>query len=271
MYRNNMTVLLHATYFGVFFLMYACAPSKFAGNSNKKDSVNTSTQGQPIANGQPATDIASDQAKPDLDVQTTSKPQKCSEQYKVPGTANLWLAGAPNGTSLSYTAGKKQSVDSAPAHSPVEVIPSMAECLKPGATIAFDVAGKISHGNSGFTDGDGDLRYIPSHQKHAVLGKSDITAPINSMIAVFTGDQPLNVSNPPPALNYAQQAQRDLDVQNPLLNQIFFIGNGVNASGKQQQFIVPEGTRHLYLGIMDEFEWNNNSGELQGGIVFIPQ
>jgi hypothetical protein len=35
----------------------------------------------------------------------------------------------------------------------------------------------------------------------------------------------------------------------------------VNSSDDVQQFIIPSGATRLYIGQMDEYEWNNNTGE----------
>jgi len=48
----------------------------------------------------------------------------------------------------------------------------------------------------------------------------------------------------------------------PLLQQTFFIGDGLtgNGSGTVQTFIVPAGATRLYLGSVDGFGWYNNTG-----------
>src|ERR1051326_4776592 len=57
-----------------------------------------------------------------------------STSFSVPGTANPWLAGMPNGSAAC-------GGDSAPAESPV-----LAQPVIPGTVLSFDVSGSTDHG-----------------------------------------------------------------------------------------------------------------------------
>ena len=41
---------------------------------------------------------------------------------------------------------------------------------------------------------------------------------------------------------------------------MFFIGDGKTSSGALRRYLVPAKATRLYLGVMDGYEWNNNSG-----------
>ena len=51
----------------------------------------------------------------------------------------------------------------------------------------------------------------------------------------------------------------------------FFVGDGQNADGLVQQFIVPAGATRLYLGTMDGFGWFNNSGAIAVTVTAVPE
>ena len=46
----------------------------------------------------------------------------------------------------------------------------------------------------------------------------------------------------------------------PQLKQVFFIGDGKTSSGALRRYLVSVKATRLYLGVMDGYEWNNNSG-----------
>ena len=64
----------------------------------------------------------------------------------------------------------------------------------------------------------------------------------------------------------------------PALNQVFFIGDGLatikdgkNTTTLAQTFIAPTGATRLFLGTMDAYEWNNNSGSFSVTLTAIPE
>ena len=94
-------------------------------------------------------------------------------------------------------------------------------------------------------------------------GKSNVIAPINALMGVFLTDAALPVGrahDAPPMLDFSTPGSRDFEVLEPVVNQVFFIGDGKRADGSDQSFVVPEGATRLFLGSMDAFEWNNNGG-----------
>ena len=103
----------------------------------------------------------------------------------VPGSANPWLAGMPDGTPAS-------SGDVAPGESPVLAPIS----LVPGSSLSWSASGTVSHG--GETSGpDGGTPF--SHSAGAEHGKSDIVAPINALLGVFLAASSRTVPHLPPS------------------------------------------------------------------------
>ena len=198
-------------------------------------------------------------------------PQNCSQAYEVPATSNPYLAGMPESASLTYnlTSSDPQSpTDRAKGQSPILIVPSNAGCFGPGSILAFTVSGGITHNKQNSqSDANGDARVIVSHQLGGVNGKSDITAPIDSLIGVFLSDSDPSQLTPAAKLDFSTPASRDYRLLSPQLGQIFFIGTGRTAEGDYRQVTVPAGATRLYFATMDTYQWNNNEGALRGSIL----
>jgi hypothetical protein len=97
------------------------------------------------------------------------------------------------------------------------------------------------------------------HRGGAENGISDIAAPMNSLVGVFLSDEPPDGSKAPRALDY-KSIRRSKDSIAPALKQVFFIGDGRRSGGGLRRYLVPRGATRLFLGVMDGYEWNNNSG-----------
>jgi hypothetical protein len=175
----------------------------------------------------------------------------------VPGTSNPWLAGMPDGTEAAIG-------DAAPANSPILVNIK----LTAGSRIEVSNAtGGVSHGFYPLVGPDGCQNaiecqfesFIISHDVGAEYGKSNLIAPINSLVGVFL-DNNIPIDPTPPALDFTDLASRDYTELHPVLKQMFFVGNGKTSSGIQQKIFVPASATKLYLGTMDGIEWNNNNG-----------
>ena len=82
-------------------------------------------------------------------------------------------------------------------------------------------------------------------------GISGFSADRNTaLFGVFTGStEPANPA--PPSLNFT--GNTSFAALSPLLNQTFFIGDGLTGttSGVPQEFVVPTGATQLYLGLAD--------------------
>jgi hypothetical protein len=176
----------------------------------------------------------------------------------VPGTSDLWLAGMPPGSRASGT-------DVAPNQSPVEVTDFS---LQVGAILAFRAVGLVSNGVCGPpfcpTFGpDGGIKpdQVPFfHDNGAENGISNLGAPINSLIGLFLGSSAPILAPAAASLDFNSLAAQDYLILSPLLQQAFFIGDGLTIDGIQQHIIIPVGASRLYLGTMDGCCWIDNSG-----------
>jgi hypothetical protein len=182
----------------------------------------------------------------------------------VVGLANPWLAGMPDGTTANW-------YDSAPSNSPVAF---QGVTITPGATLNISFTGSISNGPQYQSFGpDGDSTRMRDNNWATQNGGSEhgianLQAPICSMVGVFLDDRQPDSSPAPPALDFSTDISRDFATLSPLLKQPFFIGDGFRADGTtKQSFIVPAGATRLYVGIMDGFQWSNNSGTMSTTVV----
>src|SRR5665213_3496580 len=176
----------------------------------------------------------------------------------VPGTANPWLSGMPNGSTASAHCG---NVDSAPAESPVQVtgLPLVA-----GDLISFSASGSVSFGPGyPLNPPDGDpvtpIRN-PAHDGGSENGLPDCRTPYDSLVGVFLDATQPTSSAIPVALDFSSSATRDYTNLVPALKQIFFIGDGLTSAGAVQNIVVPQGATRLYLGTMDGCGWYDNLG-----------
>jgi RHS repeat-associated protein len=168
-----------------------------------------------------------------------------SIRVTVPGTADPWLAGMPDGASAS-------GGDTAPAHSPVQIfgIP-----FTEGQRLRFAAQGGVS-ADPDFPLLAPDGGSLQTHSSGAENGIASYVAPISSLVGVFL-DQAIPTSTPAPL-----DSENDPDSVEiaPALKQVFFIGDGRTSAGLQQQITVPPGATRLFLGVMDGFGWFNNPG-----------
>lgn len=167
----------------------------------------------------------------------------------VPGTANPYLAGMPNGSTCC-------GGDSVPAQSPTQVT---GLTLVPGSTLSFVVTGSVNFGPgpSGNPPDGGVSASTPANN-----GISGASWPANALVGVFL-DNSLPTATPAPAdLNFSTAGATSFTSLSPALKQAFFIGDGLtgNGTGAVQTFVVPAGATRLFLGTSDGFGWFNNSG-----------
>jgi hypothetical protein len=153
--------------------------------------------------------------------------------------------------------------DSAPAQSPTEVL---GLPLTPGAMLTFSATGATDHcigGGCGLAGPEGDFgegAYIHGAEN----GLSGVTALIDALMGVFVGPAAPDTTSPtPPDLSFGTAAERDFATLAPLLEQVFFIGDGRRNDGVTvQTFVVPTGATRLFLGPMNGCCWNDNFGSL---------
>jgi Flp pilus assembly protein TadG len=176
------------------------------------------------------------------------------------GLSDPWLAGEPNGTTANYLVGGQQ--DSAPAESPTLMA---GLTLSGGTVLNFSFTGNMSNGPSYNASGcDGNTAWIvDDNASNGVSehGIADIQAPIAAIIGVFLDNNLPDNTSAPASLDFSTAGSRDFATLSPALKQPFYIGDGLRADGTTKQgFVVPAGATRLYIGVMDGYEWNNNSG-----------
>ena len=164
----------------------------------------------------------------------------------VAATTDIWLAGQPVGTVATGNFGS----DSAPANSPVLINAAG------GTTFTFSASGSTSVDTSCFAGPDGGC--FADESSFGVGPANGIGAykgPSDALIGVF-----LDASTPvgtggPASLDYTDPAVVGAAGFTPVLDQIFFIGDGLTGtgSGAVQTFLAPSGSTRLFLAVADSF------------------
>jgi type II secretory pathway pseudopilin PulG len=226
-----------------------------------------------------------------LPVESIARAHRQLDELDISARCNPWLAGDPLGTVANPINPHKN-----PDHvgkvgqsgSPLGyTLP-----LQPGSALSFDtIDGGAAWGhsadNSKLNPGDGHAskwtwnRYatgkVPDANNDGLPdvynpyqpgggsenGKADIIAPYVSVIAVFLGPNQADPSSVPAALDFRTKASRDFKEINPKIAQPFFIGDGRDDDGRTQKFVVPPGATRLFIGVMDGYEWGNNTGSFK--------
>ena len=164
----------------------------------------------------------------------------------VPGLADIWLAGQPDGASVTGVFG----TDTAPANSPVLV------AVSGGQVLSFSAAGTMSHDGGGCfagPDGVGCFADVTPFGNGPANGIGTYTGPADGLIGVFLNNNTPGGLGGPASLDYTQAANVSTLSYSPALNQIFFIGDGLtgNGAGVMQQFMAPAGATRLFLATGD--------------------
>lgn len=127
-------------------------------------------------------------------------------------------------------------------------------------SMTFSVVGSVTlNGGGNYNDPDGVGAAVASSSNTGTSTLSGITAPnAGFLVGVFVPSG--GVSGPAPAaLNYATTSDA---TYLPLLDQVFFIGDGLtgDGAGSTQTFNVPVGAGTLYLGFTDAAGYNGAPG-----------
>jgi len=158
----------------------------------------------------------------------------------VPATADIFAAGQASAPDLHKGGG---------------TLPP-GRSVRQGSVVRFDAAGTVTCDRRWPFNGPDGGRCYGDYMHTSPFGS--ISGIVDgqgflSLLGVFTSDPPPEGS-PPPSLDFSAAAigHNFLRLE-PALNQVFFIGDGKTsgASADQQQFIVPRGATHLYLGFYD--------------------
>lgn len=199
-------------------------------------------------------------------------PERLIDQ-PVSGSSNLWLAGMPNGTLANPvpTSPNVRQDRAGPYTDPDGVFHPTGESASQlsgipviaGKTFSFsNITGTGSNGPSAApVNADGKVNQVLVNEGGDEHGKSNLKAPISSLIAVFLDDS-VPSGPTPPMLDFSTEASRNFTQLAPQLRQPFFVGDGVTSDGVVQKFVIPAGATRMFIGKMDGYEWNNNTGSL---------
>jgi hypothetical protein len=178
----------------------------------------------------------------------------------VPGFANPYLAGMPNGTTAP-------GGDSAPNQSPLLVT---GLNINQASYLSFSATGSASYNNSDYYGPDGGLYLGGFFSRGSENGISGLRVTVSALIGVFLDSQLPTTTPAPNDLNF-EVLTRDFSTLSPELKQVFFIGDGMTNSSVIQKFYVPNGATRLFLGTADGFGWFNNDGGFSTDITSYSQ
>jgi len=174
-------------------------------------------------------------------------------------------------TSVIYAAGTQSSLASgANGTAPVSV------AVNGATSYTFSTTGTISLNSGGNSnDADGANSAVSSSSNSGSGSISGMTGPgAGYLVGVFLGAGGPSGSAPA-SLDFTTGAGIGFSSLSPLLNQVFFIGDGLtgDGTGTTQTFFVPVGATELYLGISDACGYNggpscygDNSGQFNVAI-----
>lgn len=133
-----------------------------------------------------------------------------------------------------------------------------------GSAITFSGIGGFSNTPSAPSAGlDGNQ---PFNQSSAFNIAGIVGGRLNSLVGVFLTDNAASSPTPP-----SRDDGTSFSSLSPLLQQVFFIGDGLTGTGTGtlQQFFAPAGATRLYLGSTDEIgTYSNNAGSANVTINF---
>jgi hypothetical protein len=171
----------------------------------------------------------------------------------VPGLADVWLAGQQNGSTLGN--------DVAPTNSPV--LGSGGLTVTAGNTLTFSATGSTSlFGSVGGVGSAPTPDGMPGLDSASANNLSGLAGPSDALVGVFIGSG-VPTGSTPAALDFSTMASQSAGTISPLLQQVFFIGDGLTGTGtgSTQLFTIPSGATRLFLGSSDTAGSNfNNSG-----------
>ena len=166
----------------------------------------------------------------------------------VSGHQQFMLAGFEDGSEIHGS--------NAPLNSP----PQVDIQLTPGAEVEFFATGTLFTNffrcpEVGPEGSDGCGGSVSSFFRSGV---SAISGPGGGLIGVFLGET-IDASSTPPTLEF-NEGLRQVGRLEPLLQQVFYIGNGRTPGGEVKRFVVPSGSTRLFLGSL-----TNGSSDDWGG------
>ena len=173
----------------------------------------------------------------------------------VPAATDIWLAGQPAGAKVSGLFG----TDSVPLNAPVQL------AVIPGHVLSFSASGSVSVNGECFApspDG-GCYPEVSPYGAGPANGISRYEGPASALIGVFVNTRVPSGGAAPRPIDFREV--QNFQALSPLLNQVFFIGDGLTgtATGQLQRFTVPPGATNLFLAASDSLgsSSDGNSGK----------
>lgn len=182
--------------------------------------------------------------------------------FTVPGSACPWLSGQPAGTTVP-------TGDGAPAQAAVQLLD---QPVFNSDELRFTVDGQVALSAGGVSIGaDGDAASIGCFAPAGFNGVSPLCGPRGALVGVFLmGDRPAPGAGGPAALDFSSPASRDYELLAPGLGQAFFIGDGRTGADVMQRVLVPALGCRLFLGVLDDSGWSDNSGGFAVSVAEAP-
>jgi hypothetical protein len=190
-----------------------------------------------------------------------------ADSVTVPATADIWLAGQPNGASVTGYFG----IDMAPANSPVAVGVAGGNILT-FLNVTVSAGGVSVDGSCFDATADAGVCYPDEYgfSPGPANGISLAHLPAGALVGVFVPAG--GPSGPTPAaLDFTSSGiGTSFLTLSPALDQLFFIGDGLTGTGtgSVQQFIAPTGAATLYLAVSDSVGGSgNNLGSITADVT----
>jgi hypothetical protein len=203
-----------------------------------------------------------------------SAPWAHADTLTVNAYDNIYAAGIQSGLAPGPATSTNGVAPGSEAGQPISTAGVTAFTFSTSGVITLNFGGGSG---TGFNDPDGitpfgDNPYPLTTSSNLGYGSiSGITAPgAGYLVGVFIG--PGGPSGPAPtALDFVTTSFTSLS---PLLDQTFFIGDGLtgDGSGTAQTFVVPTGATELYLAISDACGYNGSPscyGDNQGAFAVV--
>jgi hypothetical protein len=189
----------------------------------------------------------------------------------VSGSANPNLAGRPTNSTCC-------NGDAVPGQAPPLV---MGQVFGGCDELEFNVTGKVSFlgGDVTGNNPDGDTLYDMVNYGDGISAPKQVKT--NALVGVFLDENSPTGKTTPAQLDFSSGLA--FFSLGPELGQIFFIGDGRTSDSAAfagsslpripstiQRFLVPPGTKRLFLGTVDGEGWFNNSGAFTVETVVYP-
>lgn len=124
--------------------------------------------------------------------------------------------------------------------------------ITPGSEFTFSASGRINYYGGPPEEGyppDGDV-WVADIEPYGSI--SGYTGPAGALVGVFLDDAIPNGETAPERINFNPDGVGiEFERLEPQIGQVFFIGDGKNANGKEQIFVAPANATRLYIGLID--------------------